>query len=234
MDVGSCDEDCLTLNLATPATDGAKRPVLVWIHGGGFVIGAGSQPLYDGAALARRGDAVVVTLNYRLGPLGFLDLAALCPGLGGAVANAGLRDQVAALEWVRENAAAFGGDPARVAIFGESAGGMSVATLLGMPAAQGLFARAIAQSGAAHNVHDAETAARVAAEFLAELDLPPERAAAVLRELPPDKLLDLHQQTVLRRLPAGLPPLPARRRRRRAPEQPLEALRDGTPRGWPC
>jgi para-nitrobenzyl esterase len=228
MDVGSCDEDCLTLNLTLPAEAGARRPVLVWIHGGGFVIGAGSQPLYDGAALARRGDLIVVTINYRLGPLGFLHLVELCPGLDGAVANAGLRDQVAALEWVRENAAAFGGDPERVTIFGESAGGMSVATLLGMPAARGLFARAIAQSGAAHNVHDPETATRVAAGFLAELELPPSRAAETLRELPPDQLLDLHQQTVLR-LGSTAGPLPFQPvvDGDSLPDPPLDALRAG-------
>ncbi len=232
MDVGPCDEDCLTLNVATPAADGARRPVLVWIHGGGFVIGAGSQPLYDGASLARRGDVVVVTINYRLGPLGFLHLARVCPGLEDAVGNAGLRDQVAALEWVHENVAAFGGDPETVTIFGESAGGMSVATLLAMPAARGLFARAIAQSGAAHNVHSLETATRVAEEFVAELGLPKAHAAETLRELPPDKLLDLHQQTVLR-LGSTAGPLPFQ------PvvdgdsllEPPLDALRAGASSG---
>jgi para-nitrobenzyl esterase len=228
MDVGACDEDCLFLNVATPAADGGRRPVLVWIHGGGFVIGSGSQPLYDGAVLARRGDVVVVTINYRLGPLGFLYLRELCPELEGAVGNAGLRDQLAALEWVRENAAAFGGDPEQVAIFGESAGGMSVATLLGMPAARGLFVRAIAQSGAAHNVHSRETATRVAEEFLAELELPRARAARALRELPPDKLLDLHQQTVLRLgSTAGLLPFQPLVDGDALPRQPLAALRDG-------
>jgi para-nitrobenzyl esterase len=228
MDVGACDEDCLYLNVTTPAADGGRRPVLVWIHGGGFVIGSGSQSLYDGAALARRGDLVVVTINYRLGPLGFLYLSELCPGLEGAVANAGLRDQVAALAWVRENVAAFGGDPDRVTIFGESAGGMSVATLLGTPAARGLFGRAIAQSGAAHNVHSRKTATRVAEEFLAELGVPRARAAEVLRELPPDKLLDLHQQTMLRLgSTAGLLPFQPLVDGESLPEQPLEALRSG-------
>src|SRR5262245_2547741 len=228
MDVGACDEDCLFLNVTTPALGGGRRPVLVWIHGGGFVIGSGSQPLYDGAALAARGDVVVVTINYRLGPLGFLYLRELCPDLEGAAGNAGLRDQVAALEWVRENAAAFGGDPGQVAIFGESAGGMSVATLLGMPSARGLFARAIAQSGAAHNVHSRETATRVAEELLAELELPRARAARALRELPPDKLLDLHQQTVLRLgSSAGMLPFQPLVDGESLPGQPLEALRDG-------
>jgi para-nitrobenzyl esterase len=228
MDVGPCDEDCLTLNVTTPGPASGRLPVLVWIHGGGFVIGSGSQPLYDGTALARRGEVVVVTINYRLGPLGFLFLGDLCPELEGAVGNCGLRDQVAALEWVHENAAAFGGDPENVTIFGESAGGMSVATLLGMPAARRLFARAIAQSGAAHNVHSRETATRVAEEVLGEIELPRARAAEALRALPPDKLLDLHQQTVLRLGSAvGLLPFQPLVDGDSLPEQPLAALRDG-------
>jgi para-nitrobenzyl esterase len=197
MDVGPMDEDCLYLNVYTPAADGGRRPVMVWVHGGGFVIGSASQPIYASAPLARRGDVVVVTINYRLGPLGFLYLAELCPDLEGAVGNAGIRDQVAALEWVRDNIERFGGDPRNVTIFGESAGGMSVGTLLGVPAARGLFSRAIPQSGAAHNVHTQETATAVAEHFLESLGLPAADAARTLRELPPDKLLDTHNQTVL-------------------------------------
>ena len=160
-------EDCLYLNVWTPAADAAKRPVLVWLHGGGFTTGSGSQPIYDGARLARRGDVVVVTLNYRLGALGFLGL----PGSAGACANPGLLDQIAALRWVQENVAAFGGDPAQVTLFGESAGAMSVGTLLGTPRARGLFARAILQSGAASNVYEPEDAQRVAETFMKELGL---------------------------------------------------------------
>ena len=196
MDVGPMDEDCLYLNVYTPGTSG-KRPVMVWIHGGGFVIGSGSQPIYDGTALARRGDVVVVTLNYRLGPLGFLDLEELCPELEGAVANAGLRDQIAALEWVRDAIEAFGGDPDCVTVFGESAGGMSVASLLAMPAAGGLFRRAIPQSGAGHNVHTRESARLVAEHLLGRLGLSPREAAVALREIPPDKLVEGQQQTIL-------------------------------------
>ncbi len=130
------------------------------------MIGSGSQPIYDGAVLSARGDVVVVTINYRLGPLGFLYLHDLCPDAAGAVGNAGIRDQIAALAWVHENIAAFGGDPDNVTIFGESAGGMSVGTLLAAPAARGLFRRAIPQSGAAHNVHTRETATEVTRHFL--------------------------------------------------------------------
>jgi para-nitrobenzyl esterase len=140
-------EDCLTLNVWTPGTDGA-RPVMVWIHGGGFVAGSGASALYRGRALAARGDVVVVTINYRLGILGFLAHPGLAdPDAGGAAGNWGLLDQVAALSWVHDNIPAFGGDPNNVTIFGESAGGMSVADLLAVPGARGLFHRAIAQSG---------------------------------------------------------------------------------------
>jgi para-nitrobenzyl esterase len=170
-------QDCLTLNVWTPAGDSERRPVMVWIHGGAFVMGTGATFLYHGARLARRGDVVVVTINYRLGALGFLNHPEL--RARGLDANLGLRDQVRALEWVRENIAAFGGDPANVTIFGESAGGMSVGTLLAAPAARGLFHRAILQSGALHHVANEEQAAQVAERFLAALGLTPEDAAGV-------------------------------------------------------
>ena len=228
MDVGPVDEDCLYLNVWTPGADDLRRPVMVWIHGGGFVIGSGSQTLYDGAALARRGDVVVVTLNYRLGPLGFLHLRDLCPDLEGAVANAGLRDQVAALEWVRDHIESFGGDPGRVTVFGESAGGMSVGTLLGMPSARGLFHRAIAQSGAGHNFHTRETATEVARSFLDELGLAPARAAGTLRELPVGRLLDTQQQTLLKLgRSRGLLPFQPGVDGDSLPAQPLAAVRGG-------
>lgn len=164
-------EDCLTLNVWTPACDGARRPVLVWIHGGAFLIGAGSQSLYDGAKLARRGDVVVVTINYRLGPFGFLRLEELTGGRIPASGNEGLLDQIAALCWVRDHIARFGGDPGNVTIFGESAGAMAVAALLVMPAARGLFHRAIAQSGAGHGAREAGDGTRVAAELARLLEI---------------------------------------------------------------
>src|SRR5215469_11864492 len=157
------DEDCLTLNVFTPGPGSGARPVMVWIHGGGFTAGSGRNPWYDGTSFARDG-VVVVTINYRLGALGFLHLEEL-PGSG----NCGLLDQVAALRWVQENIAAFGGDPANVTVFGESAGGMSVGALLGMPAAAGLFHRAIPQSGAASSVQAAVEAGDVADRVLARL-----------------------------------------------------------------
>lgn len=144
-DIGATSEDCLTLNVWTPATEG-RAPVLVWIHGGALVSGSSKETLYDGARLAREG-VVVVSINYRLGVLGWLahpDLSAESPlGISG---NYGLMDQVAALEWVKRNIAAFGGDPENVTIAGESAGGLSVLYLMSTPLAHGLFDRAIAQS----------------------------------------------------------------------------------------
>jgi para-nitrobenzyl esterase len=190
--VDATSEDCLSLNVWTPALDGGARPVMVWIPGGGFTSGSGSQAIYDGSQLARRGDVVVVTINYRLGALGFLSLAGLDADLV-SCANAGLADQVAALGWVHDNIAAFGGDPSRVTIFGESAGAMSVACLLGMPAASGLFCRAIAQSGAAANVMSTEEAATLTRRLLSHLDLRPEQTSS-LRHVPLERLLAAQQR----------------------------------------
>ena len=162
-------EDCLFVNVWTPGVDARRRPVLVWIHGGAFTIGSGAQSIYDGAALASRGDAVVVTVNYRLGPLGFLRLTELTNGRIPSTGNEGILDQVAALEWVRDNVAAFGGDPENVTIFGESAGGMSVGTLLGLPRARGLFHKAIPQSGACSTAATRESATFVAERYVSHL-----------------------------------------------------------------
>jgi len=189
----SQSQDCLNLNVWTPAADRRRRPVLVWIHGGAFILGSGSAGLYNGSHLARDGDVVVVTINYRLGALGFLALHEAFPEQ--ASANLGIRDQIAALEWVRDNIEAFGGDPECVTVFGESAGGMSVGTLLGTPAARGLFQRAILQSGAAHNVSTSDQAARVTDAFLEELgggDL------ALLERMSVSRLLGAQRRTSLR------------------------------------
>jgi para-nitrobenzyl esterase len=141
-------EDCLTLNVWTPAKSAAdRRPVFVWVYGGGFNDGSGAVPLYDGEGLARKG-LVVVTFNYRVNILGFLAHPELTKeGPSHASGNYGLLDQVAALRWVRDNIAAFGGDPGRVTVAGQSAGGMSVHSLIASPLAKGLFQRAIVQSG---------------------------------------------------------------------------------------
>ena len=141
--MGATSEDCLFLNIVTPAVEGGHRPVLFWIHGGAFVMGSANE--YDGSMLAAQGDVVVVAINYRLGLFGFLDLSPLGEEFAGSASN-GLRDQVLALEWVRDNIADYGGDPGNVTIFGESAGGQSVHALLATPAADGLYQKAIAHS----------------------------------------------------------------------------------------
>jgi para-nitrobenzyl esterase len=141
---------------------------------------------------ARRGDVVVVTLNYRLGALGYLALSAAAEEEGGSLGNLGLLDQIEALRWVRDHIALFGGDPANVTIFGESAGAMSVATLLAVPAARGLFARVVLQSGAGGNVHDRDTAERVAETFMKEMGLAPADLSA-LRGAPVDALLEAQE-----------------------------------------
>ncbi|MDP7705644.1 carboxylesterase/lipase family protein [Mycobacterium sp. TY815] len=174
LDLGApLGEDCLRLNIWAPrdAQPGAGKPVMVWLHGGAYVLGSGSQPLYDGRALAGTGDVIVVTLNYRIGALGFLDLSSFTTGQRRFDSNIGLRDVLAALVWVRDNIAAFGGDPANVTVFGESAGAGLVTTLLASPAAEGLFVRAIAQSSPATSVYDRERGHRVALTLLEKLDI---------------------------------------------------------------
>jgi para-nitrobenzyl esterase len=189
----SMSEDCLTLNVWTPSLDGA-RPVMVWLHGGAYTNGASSQPVYDAARLASEGDVVVVTLNYRLGVLGFLAL----PGAhdeGDAVANCGLRDQLAALAWVREHAARLGGDPRRITVFGESAGAGSVLHLLASSATSGAFDRAIAQSGEPRTLTP-EQAEMVAEQLARHLGLAAADAAA-LRTVPVDRLVAAQADTAL-------------------------------------
>ncbi|MGH8979270.1 MAG: carboxylesterase/lipase family protein, partial [Acidimicrobiia bacterium] len=166
-------EDSLYLNVWTPACDDAQRPVMVWIHGGAFVFGSGDTPWYHGTAFAKHGDVVVVTINYRLGAFGFLHLADLFGDAFAGSGNAGILDPVAALEWVRDSIAAFGGDPENVTVFGESAGGGSVGTLLGLPAARGLFTKAIPQSGASSWYATREPATSIAQGFLANLGVKP-------------------------------------------------------------
>jgi len=204
--VGGESEDCLYLNVWTPATDRSRRPVLVWIHGGGFSQGAGSWFVYAGHRLARRGDVVVVSLNYRLGALAALDLRVL--GAGDAVVpNLGLRDQIAALEWVRDHIECFGGDPGNVTVFGQSAGAMSLGALLAASRARGLFHKAVLQSGALANVLSREQARGVAEHLVQELGLDPEdpvRAAAVVRRLSTDEILSAQGRvSESHRLPLG-------------------------------
>jgi len=227
-------EDCLTLNVWTPGLDDARRPVLVWIHGGAFVIGAGTSPVYSGRRLARRGDAVVVTLNYRLGALGFLHLGLL--GAEGAeeAVNLGVQDQVAALRFVREHAAAFGGDPQNVTIFGESAGAMSVATLLGTPAARGAFHRVVLQSGGAHNVSGPEAAARAADAFVRAFGATRRDAVRALGSAPAEAILEAQARAAVSLgLAHGTLPWQPAVDGRWIPRQPLEAVAAGDAAGVP-
>ncbi len=195
-------EDCLTLNIWTAGLDDARRPVMVWIHGGSFLSGSGRAPWYEGSSFALKGDVVLVTVNYRLGALGFLHLAPFDDELVSS-GNAGLLDQVAALRWVRDNIAGFGGDPDNVTLFGESAGAMGIGALLACAPARDLFHKAILQSGAADNVIDTHEASRVTRQLLEALGLDGDRGVVErLRGVPCEALLGaqadvrtLHRQT---------------------------------------
>lgn len=186
------NEDCLFLNVWTPSVPGTAAaadplPVMVWIHGGGFEMGSGSSPLYHGESFARSG-VVLVTINYRLGALGFLELGSLDEAERGS-GLVGMLDQVAALEWVRDNIAAVGGDPGNVTVFGESAGAFSVGLLLAMPRARGLFQRAVVQSGSASGAKTPDDAAGDTAEFLAAAGM---STVEELRAAPVEQLLAAH------------------------------------------
>jgi para-nitrobenzyl esterase len=181
-------EDCLSLNVWSPDADAtAARPVLIWIHGGAFTNGSGAVPWYDGDAFARHG-TVLVTINYRLGALGFTHLGDLAGERFATSGNLGLLDQVAALGWVQDNITSFGGDPANVTVFGESAGGASVAALMTCPAAAGRFGGAIAESAAFLQLRSRDEATRAAERLLAALGLEPGDAASLL-DVPVDRLL---------------------------------------------
>jgi para-nitrobenzyl esterase len=181
-------EDCLVLNVWTPALrDGIKRPVMFWCHGGAFISGSGSSPWYAGASLCAKGDVVVVTVNHRLGAFGYLDLEESGGKEFNSAGNAGMLDIVAALQWVRDNIEAFGGDPGNVTIFGESGGGAKVSVLMAMPSARGLFHRAIIQSGPAVQMATREDATETAKQLFAELGLSKDPVSA-LRKLPAEAI----------------------------------------------
>jgi para-nitrobenzyl esterase len=169
-------EDCLVLNVWTPETGAGRRPVMVWLHGGGFSSGSAGFTCYDGANLARKHDVVVVGVNHRLNIFGYLHLAELGDSRFAESSNVGMLDIVAGLEWVRDNIERFGGDPGNVTVFGQSGGGQKVSTLLGMPAAKGLFHRAIAMSGSQVRSGTRENAGRVARTVLERLQLRPDQA----------------------------------------------------------
>lgn len=201
------EAECLRLNVWTPRSDNARRPVMMWIHGGAFVSGASSSPWYDGERFAVDHDVVMVSLNYRLGVLGFTYLGdELGVDLAGS-GSLGVQDAVAALRWVRENIASFGGDPDNVTIFGESAGAMSVGTLLAMPGARGLFHKAILQSGAASSAKSTDTAISHTSELMSILGL--ERAELdALQDLPVTTLIEAHQALAAAHVREGLVSMP--------------------------
>lgn len=182
------NEDCLYLNIWTPGLDRTKRAVMVWIHGGAFSNGSGSNPMNPGETLPKRGGIVMVTINYRLGSLGFLNLKQVTGGKIPASGNEGLLDQVAALQWVHDNITAFGGDPDNVTIFGESAGAESIGALLAMPLVKGLFRKAILQSGAS-KAQPLGRAAESADKYLHRLGLSSSDTSTLLA-LPVEALID--------------------------------------------
>ena len=180
-------EDCLTLHVWTPGLDNAKRPVMVWLHGGAFSWGSANSPRYDGTRLAQRNDVVVIAVNHRLNIFGHLDLSQIGDERFAQSGNAGLLDLVAALHWMREHAERFGGDPGNVTIFGQSGGGGKVSALLTMPSAKGLFHKAIIQSGASVRFAEPERTARLAHAVLKHLGLRPDQLDQ-LQALPLERL----------------------------------------------
>ncbi|HVB86349.1 MAG TPA: carboxylesterase/lipase family protein [Candidatus Dormibacteraeota bacterium] len=182
-------EDCLCLNVWTPQVGRGRRTVMVWLHGGGYSQGSGAFIIYDGANLAVRHDVVVVTLNHRLNVFGYLELSELGGEKYSQSSNVGMLDIVAALEWVRDNIAEFGGDPANVTIFGQSGGGGKVSTLMAMPSAKGLFHRAICESASAIRGIPKDAATKSAAAYMAKLGLKPHQVDE-LQKLPADQLVD--------------------------------------------
>jgi para-nitrobenzyl esterase len=198
-------EDCLSLNIWTPGLDNARRPVMVWIHGGAFTIGSGADPSYDAGTLPKRGNIVMVSINYRLGMLGFLRLKGVTGGKIPATGNEGLMDQVLALKWVKDNIAAFGGDPDNITVFGESAGAMSIGCLLAMPSARGLFHKGILESGSGNFAVSTEDADFNGRLFL-EMAGIKENDISALRALTPAELLEIEKKMVAGRRGKGRNP----------------------------
>ena len=218
-------EDCLYLNIYTPGLDNKKRPVMVWIHGGAFSHGSGSQAMFRNGSLAKRGDVVLVTINYRLGILGFLNLKQITGGKIPATGNEGLLDQVASLQWVKDNIAAFGGNPDNVTIFGESAGGMSVASLMVLPAAQGLFHKAIIESAVGAIGRPLADSVKIAEVFLKTVGIKADDIVK-LRSLSVEKILAAHTKVALKTGQGAAPCIPVADGKV-MPLMPLEAFATG-------
>jgi len=199
-DDGQPGEDCLRVNVWTPGADNRKRPVMVWLHGGGFTAGSGQElKAYYGESIARRGDVVLVSLNHRLNVFGYLNLSKYGEEYASS-ANAGMLDLVAGLEWVRDNIGNFGGDPGNVTIFGQSGGGSKVSTLMAMPAAQGLFHKAAIESGSSLRQSTAEYSEKLAAALFDVLGLNPSQVLK-LHDVPFEKLAQAQQEALLKAFP---------------------------------
>jgi para-nitrobenzyl esterase len=227
-------EDCLFLNVWTPGLDDARRPVMFWIHGGGFTMGAGSEAFMEGGKLAKRGDIVLVSINYRLGPPGFLNLKEITGGKIPSTGNEGMLDQVAALDWVMANIAAFGGNPDNITIFGFSAGGMSVGTLLALKAARGKFHKAMNRSGAANAVCTLESAVKITEQYLGILGLKGHDVDG-LRKLTTQQLMDGQQKlgVILRQTTGRAIPFQPVVDGMVMDKTPMEAIRQGSAKNIP-
>jgi para-nitrobenzyl esterase len=220
------NEDCLFLNIYSPGLDGSRRPVMVWIHGGAFSMGSGSARMYSTGTLASNRGIVLVTLNYRLGVLGFLNLNEVTKGRIPSTGNEGLLDQIAALKWVKENIAGFGGDPENITVFGESAGAMSVGCLLNIPQAGGLFGKAILESPVGEMARPLDASVRITEEFLRIAGVRADDIGG-LRSLDVEMLLRSQQETASKTQQGAAPVVPV------AdgivmPRMPLESLEAGS------
>ena len=226
------NEDCLYLNIWTPGIDDARRPVMVWIHGGAFIIGSGTEAMYTGGKLTSYGDMVLVTINYRLGALGFMNLDVVTDGKIPASGNEGLLDQIAAIEWVHGNIAVFGGNPDNITVFGESAGGMSIGALMSMPAAKGKFPKAILESGAANTVSDLDEAVKMSEKYLEVLGLTGNDVEA-LHGLTTGQLMDAQQRLgdIMREAEHRVTPFQPLVDGKIIPERPINAIRKGSASG---
>lgn len=228
------DEDCLSLNIWTPGLDNARRPVLFWIHGGAFIIGTGCESFLENGVLSKRGDIVLVSINYRLGAFGFMNLKEVTGGGIPATGNEGLLDQVMALDWVLENIGAFGGDPINITVSGFSAGGMSTGDLLGMPQAKGKFQKAINRSGSGNVVGTLESAVKISEKYLGILGIRGSDAGA-LRALTTKQLMDaqMELQNRLREAEYRLTPFQPVLDGEVLPEWPLAAIKKGSAKNIP-
>lgn len=238
--ISNVNEDCLYLNIWTPLPDDKKRPVMVWVHGGSLISGSGSMDIYHGHNLVQRGDVVFISFNYRLGALGFAHLNSIDPECG-AASNIGLRDMIAALEWIKLNVEYFGGDPDNITLFGESAGAIAISCLLASPSAKGLFNKAIIQSGTGDQVISKNTAANVSETLLNTLELD-KASIKEIWNLPAEKILKAQKACMKMTVERGRHEIPVTLYEATLtpmfgddvlPEPPLESYKQGAAKGIP-